>query len=390
MSDGVRRRPRRIPANVLRRRRRRAAGVLALVFAALLIAVELLLADPLPVAGPTAAAVPSQCDDDTRAGIRQRLGGRFVVRMDAAATRSLRRQVRRGQIGGVILFPPTGTDPLALRDQIARLQELARQRGDPPLLVAIDQEGGSVKRLPALPPERPPRRLGEAGAAAARAEGLATGRELADLGVNVNLAPVLDVPETPDSFIADRAFGSGTATVAEVGTAFAQGLAEGGVAATAKHFPGLGRAPANTDLVPAEVDASRVELEADLEPFEAAIDAGIELVMLSNATYPSLDPDTLAFASPAIATEELRDRLGFEGVTITDDLDAGAVSEELGREAAPLAAIEGGTDVLLYARTAEPGTLGGLASALRRGRLDRDASVAACARVFELRAQLDG
>lgn len=390
MSGGVRRRPRPTPAHVLRRRRLRAAGVLAVLFSALLIAVELLLADPLPVAGPSAASVPAQCDDDTPAGIRQRLGGRFVVRMEAAATRSLRRQARRGQIGGVILFPEIGTDPIALRDQIARLQDLVAERGDPPLLVAIDQEGGPVKRLPGLPPERPPRRLGEAGAAAARAQGLATGRELSDLGVNVNLAPVLDVPETPDSFIAERAFGSDPATVAKAGTAFARGLAEGGVGATAKHFPGIGRAPTNTDLAPAEVDASRTELEADLEPFEAAIDAGIELVMLSNATYPSLDPDSLAFASPAIVITELRDRLGFEGVTITDDLDAGAVREQLGREGGSRAAIEGGVDVLLYAGTSEPGTLGGLAPALRRGRLDRDASVAACARVFALRAQLGG
>ncbi len=290
----------------------------------------------------------------------------------------------------MILFPPAGTDPDSLRDEVAKLQESAAGAGEPPLLVATDQEGGEVKRLKELPPDLAPPEIAVSGAGAAREQGRATGRALARLGVNVDLAPVLDVPAAPGSFIASRSFGSTPGEVAENGIAFAAGLADGGVAATAKHFPGLGRSAVNTDLEPSEVQASRSQLRADLEPFERAIDAGVSLVMLANAAYPSLDSSQPAFAAPSVTTALLRDELGFAGVTVTDDLDAGAVRAQFDRASAGRAAIAGGSDLLLFAQTSEPGVLDSLVRDAKRGRFDSAQVEASCDRVVSLRESLPG
>ncbi|MGI8462590.1 MAG: glycoside hydrolase family 3 N-terminal domain-containing protein [Solirubrobacterales bacterium] len=337
---------------------------------------------PLPV-----AALPAECSPTSEAERRRRLGGRIIVRMSARATPALLRQARAGEIGGVVLFPPEDIDSAALATEVAALQQAASEAGGTPLIVSIDQEGGEVKRLAALPPERSPEQLA-GDPVAAKAEGAATGIALAGAGVNVDLAPVLDVPASSDSFIAARSFGLDAAEVASSGGAFAAGLESGGVAATGKHFPGLGRSPVNTDFEISSVSASRSQLIADLEPFESAIAAGIPLLMLSNATYPALDPDLPAFASPKIAEVLLREQLGFDGVTITDDLDAAAVRASFDRRQAALAAAAGGSDLLLFALTEQPEVLGALVAAERRGELDAEALEQSCARLVELRSRL--
>jgi beta-N-acetylhexosaminidase len=247
-----------------------------------------------------------------------------------------------------------------------------------------------VKRFPTLPPLTSPVELAAAGEAAATAEGRDTGRALRRIGINADLAPVLDVPGVSGAFMADRSFGSEPATVAAAGVGFAGGLQDAGVAATAKHFPGLGRATANTDLGPSVVGGSRAELAPDLEPFRAAVDAGVSLVMTSNATYPALDEERPASLSPGV-TRLLRDRLGFEGVVITDDLFAGAISGAgYGTGDAAVAAAQAGADLLLFARLPAPEALPALTAAIRRGSLDRQALLDACVRNLALRESLAG
>jgi beta-N-acetylhexosaminidase len=319
------------------------------------------------------------------------VGQRVMVRMRASATPQLLEAARDGTIGGVILFPPPGIDPGEAAKQVGRLQQAAERGGNPPLLVAIDQEGGPIKRLPAGPPSSSPAELGADGdAAAASAEGADTAAYLLRFGVNVDLAPVLDVPAS-GSFMARRAFADDSETVAEVGVAFAEGLADGGVAATAKHFPGLGLATVNTDVGPSVVDASGAELRRGLEPFEAAIASSIGLVMMSNATYSGLDPDTPAGLSERIVNRELRRRLGFEGVVITDDLEAGAITAALAPPDAATQAAMAGADVLLFATGAEPGPIAAaLARAARRGTLDRASLEASYARIAALKETVAG
>ena len=199
---------------------------------------------------------------------------------------ALVQRARKGQVGGVIVEQRSSQ---AVEASVQPLQQAAIDGGNPPLLVMIDQEGGPVKRIPDGPPDMSARQLGEAGDAdAAKEEGAATGDFLRGIGVNVDLAPVLDVsqPQTADD-IADRTFGDDPEVVADVGVAFAEGLQDSGVAATAKHFPGLGRAQVNTDDRPVSVAATSQDLDADLEPFRAAVDAGVELMMVSSASYPT-------------------------------------------------------------------------------------------------------
>ena len=330
-------------------------------------------------AGP---ACPARIADDPRRLVGQML----VVRLEATATPELLRAARRGEIGGLIAFPPPGTPATQLREAIDRLQRAALAGDNPPLLVATDQEGGEVKRLPG-PPDRSPAELTSAGAAATTAEGEATGRYLKKLGINVDLAPVFDLGPS-ESFVASRAFDADPDVVSEIGTSFAKGMDTAGVAATAKHFPGLGLATQNTDLAPSAVDATRTQLEPGLEPFRTAIAAGAPLVMIANAVYPAYEPEVPAVASGRVITRLLRGRLRFEGVVITDDLLAGALSAGgYDAGAAGVAAARAGADLLLYARAPAPGVPSVLIEALEDDRLDAARLRESCTRILALKAR---
>jgi beta-N-acetylhexosaminidase len=270
----------------------------------------------------------------------------------------LLRRVRKGQLGGVIVEAP---DEEALQANVAQLQKAAADGGNPPLLVMIDQEGGEVKRLPNGPPIASPADLGAAGdAEAARSEGDATGTFLKGLGVDVDLAPVLDVatPRTADT-IADRTFGEDPAVVSELGSAFIEGMQAQGVAATAKHFPGMGLATVNTDFSPVTIAARQEDLDAALQPFQAAVDAGVQMVMVSSAVYPAYggttekDPNRPAVFTKQVNQTLLRDQLGFGGVIITDDLQAIGITELVSPPVAGVSALGAGADLVLYARNAQ-------------------------------------
>jgi len=276
--------------------------------------------------------------------LSQLVGQTIVARMRGTApSASFLRRVRLGQIGGVVPFSDNygSAGPAAL---VTRLQQAARSGGQPPLLIAIDQEGGIVKRLPGAPTLAPPQMTS---AALAQSQGLATAGNLLRNGVDVDLAPVCDVGR--GDFITPRTFGATTATVAVRCPAFARGLALGHVAATAKHFPGLGYAATTTDTGPITVTASRARLQADLAPFRAAIAAHIQLVMVSTAVYPALGPAVPAATSKSIVQGILRGQLGFRGVVITDALDTPAVSRYYGTGAASVRALQAGADAVIAA-----------------------------------------
>ncbi|MFL5945683.1 MAG: glycoside hydrolase family 3 N-terminal domain-containing protein [Gaiellaceae bacterium] len=304
--------------------------------------------------------------------VGQHLMGRFT---GTTPSGSFLLRIARGELGGVILVTPNITSPSGVAKTIAQLQYAARRGGQPPLLIAIDQEGGSVKRLVTAPPFESARQLGASGdAERARSSGLGTGRALRTIGINVDFAPVLDVPGSNGSFLGSRAFDKDPETVARVGVAFAQGLEGARVAATAKHFPGIGTARANTDGADVTVRSARSVLLRRLAPFEAAVRSGIDLVMVSSARYPALDSTQLpALLSPTIVRDLLRRQLGFEGVVVTDTMGGRAVAAF---PHAPVRALRAGVDVLLYA-TSEGASAAGYdllvraarAGAFRRGEL---------------------
>ena len=307
-------------------------------------------------------------------------------------------EIRAGRAAGVIFFGENVSGPEQLASVVAQLREAQRQ--SPvlvPLLLMTDQEGGRVRRLPGAP-ELSARLIGQAAdpEAAAATAGADAARNLAGLGLNVNLAPVLDVYDTPGNFIdrSERSYSSDPAVVSALGRAFITAQQQNGVAATAKHFPGLGSAPAerNTDTGPVTLPVTSGTLRGvDEAPYPDAIAAGVGLVMLSWAVYPALDPDRPAGLSTAVVEQELRGRLGYRGVTLTDALEAGALNGfgDTGQRA--VAAAAAGMDLLLCsARDTAQGTqaTAALAAALATGELDPAEFTAASDRVTALRAGL--
>jgi beta-N-acetylhexosaminidase len=254
----------------------------------------------------------------------------------------------------------------------------------------VDQEGGDVKRLPQGPPNASPSQLGKSDdEGQSRDQGKATGSYLRGLGINVDLAPVLDVAhQNTASTIKSRTFGSDPAVVTRIGVAFAQGLQDGRVVATAKHFPGLGRATVSTDDRATDIAATSQQLQADLEPFKGAVAAGVKMVMVSTAGYPTLGSPKQAAFSAGIVSGLLRGQLGFGGVVITDDLESPAVTGTTSPVVAASSAIKAGDDMLLYARSAGASdrAFRSLVSEVKSGNLNRSLFQEAYDRITSLKA----
>jgi beta-N-acetylhexosaminidase len=256
--------------------------------------------------------------------------------------------VRTG-IGGVLLF---GTN-LVDGDQVRALTNGLQADAEVPLAIAVDEEGGRVARLAAagiLPESPAARTLGKQAASAVRAAGRTIGDGLADLGITVDLAPVLDVTgEAADGIIGDRSFGSSPKAVARSGVAFAQGLLDAGIAPVGKHFPGHGETTVDSHTGLPVVSTSLKELEAGaLVPFRAAIEAGIPAIMLGHLVMESIDKARPASLSSPVVTL-LRDDLGFDGLVMTDDLYMDAITAKWDVPVAAELALKAGADMVVLA-----------------------------------------
>jgi beta-N-acetylhexosaminidase len=327
-------------------------------------------------------ASPVAMSDDQLAGVRVVTG--FA---GTHPPQALRRMISAGQISGVILFDGNVGGRRSVRRLTAELQSIERPAASPPLLVTVDQEGGLVRRLPG-PPKPSARSIGARGAAFAERLGRATGESLRSMGINIDLAPVLDLGR-PGRAIFDegRTFARKPGAVSRIGVGFARGLAAGGVAATAKHFPGLGAARINTDNAVQRINLTPAKLRAnDERPYASFVQAGGAMVMLSTAIYPALSGKPAAL-SRAVATGELRDRLGFQGVSITDSLGSVSARAVGGPARTATAAASAGTDLVLYTSLGDAARAQrALAHALSNGSLDRAEFEASVNRVLELRA----
>jgi beta-N-acetylhexosaminidase len=345
--------------------------------------------------GPTEAAAsastPKAPSPSAGLGPNVLAGQRTIVGFSGTSIpASVRRGITRGRIGGVILFADNIASRRGVRSLTARLQQITRPKAlrPYPLLVMIDQEGGLVKRLSGAP-NASAAVMGRRGPAFSRSQGRLTGRNLRNAGINVNLAPVLDVGR-PGGNIAstERAFGSTVAGVTRTAIPFARAMQAAGAAATAKHFPGLGAVRLNTDDAVQRIRLSRAALrridEAVYRPF---IRSGGALVMVGTAIYPAFSPRPAAFER-RIVVGELRRRLGFRGVTITDALGAVAARAFGGpRQVTPIAA-RSGMDLMLFGDTSS--ALRGqdsMADRLRQGKLNRKAFTASVDRILRLRAR---
>ncbi|PKN61845.1 MAG: hypothetical protein CVU57_27365 [Deltaproteobacteria bacterium HGW-Deltaproteobacteria-15] len=355
---------------------------------------------------------------DAEPGMLQRVGRHLIVGYENV--RDIAPLVSRGAVGGVFLTKrnAAGKSSEELRIEIQWLQDLnaaGETSGRRPLLVAADQEGGIVSHLSPplthLPPlaeliESAPE-LSEAGELA-RAYGEIHGRELAELGVNLNLSPVADLkvhkPVNPLDFyslIPRRSIAPEPERVAAVALAYAKGLESHGVLATGKHFPGLGPVEEDTHFFPARLDAKTSDLEnRDWLPFRALAEGSNALLMLAHVKLADVDNEFPASVSRAVVQSILRKKWGFEGLLITDDLSMRAIYlSGLGIGEAAVRAINAGVDLLLVACDGEKAyeVLYALLAADREGRLDgemleasRRRSAAVSGKVCSLFADADG
>lgn len=334
--------------------------------------------DPSP---PKGQATPVQQPLPMRLALGQMVVARFAGTTPSA---SLLARIRRGEVGGVILFADnTARGEASTRRLVARLQAAAGAGRRPALLVMTDQEGGDVKRLPGPPTTAAAATMT---AAAAQRAGQRTGAYLRTLGINVDLAPVADVKRRADSFLGTRAWGTTPEQVSVRACAFATGLRAGGVAATLKHFPGLGNAPANTDDEPTTVADAAEDIRRDLAPYRRCGRRPGVLVMMSSARYPELFGTTPAVLAPEAYTTLLRGVAG-RPVTVSDDLETPAVVTE---RTPARRAILAGLDLLLYARTesASAAAYQRLLADVRSGRVRASRVRDSASRVLALKAAL--
>jgi beta-N-acetylhexosaminidase len=262
-------------------------------------------------------------------------------------------RLRALQPGGVILFRRNLESPEALQDLVLGLREVL----PPHPLLAVDQEGGRVSRLePWLGPTPTAERWSHQGEEAVHRFGAATGQVLRGLGFNLDFAPVVDLcpPGTPNG-IGDRSFGTDPEAVATQAGAFLDGLQAAGVAGCLKHFPGLGDTHVDSHReLPTVTRARERLLGEDLLPYRRLQDRAAA-VMTGHALYPTLVPGTRlpACLSPEIVRGWLRERLGFAGLAVSDDLEMGAVEAFEAERPAGLTAVEAGCDLVLYCHTLE-------------------------------------
>lgn len=336
---------------------------------------------------------------DLELAIAQKFMVSFIGMMPSSA---IMRAIRERRVAGVTLFREANVqDPGQVRELTQRLQQAARQAGMPPLLIAADQEGGQLlaigEEVTLFPGNMA---LGATGSAElAYRAGEVIGRELAAMGINVNYAPVCDVNTNPwNPVIGVRSFGEDPYQVAELTAAFIQGIQSTGVVATAKHFPGHGdtQEDSHFTLPILNHDLQRLE-QVEFIPFRAAIAAGVRMIMTAHLAIPAITGrhDLPATLAPEALRGILRERMGFEGVIITDALTMKAIrrtttTASLGLDA--IAAARAGADLLLFGP--EPfdweEVFQALLQAAHRGILESEDLLGSGERVIRLRESVTG
>lgn len=284
-----------------------------------------------------------------------RHAGQVIVAGFAAGDppRELLEALSLRSLAGVILFKRNVSEPAEVARRVRMLADAAPE--EPPL-VAVDQEGGRVQRFgPPLLSLPPMRVLGEIDdVELTRAAARVLGRQLAALGINVDFAPVLDVATNPaNEVIGDRAFGSDPERVARHGCAFARGLADAGVLACGKHFPGHGDTLEDSHLELPVLPHDMARLEAvEFVPFRAAVGV-VGSIMTAHILFRALDPSRPATLSPVVIEGLLRKELGYEGLVVSDDLEMRAVADRWPAGAAAVEAIAAGCDLVLICKRTE-------------------------------------
>ena len=281
--------------------------------------------------------------------LEQLAGQRLMVGFEGInLNRDLMYLIDTLKVGGIILFTYNLSTPEKIKDLCESSQQYAAFCGLPPLFIAIDQEGGQVARLkepftqfPGNPAMKKPQDADHFAEV--------TAAELNDLGINMNMAPVLDIAANDtDSIMAGRSFGGTPDRVAEMGSTVIRGLQQAGVMAVAKHFPGIGRTKidSHVDLPTLSIGLDQMET-TDLRPFTGAIANQVAGIMLSHVRYVQIDPDWPASLSKAIVADLLRKKMKYTGLVMTDDLDMGAIKQHFDIQTAVQQLLKADVDLAL-------------------------------------------
>jgi len=300
--------------------------------------------------------------------------------------------VQKYDLGGVLYFAWSGNTntPQQVNALSNGLQDAALDEDGPgvPLAVTIDQEGGLVARIGPPATQLPGNMaLGATfDAGLARAQGDVLGSELRAMGVNVDFAPVLDVNTNPDNpVIGIRSMGADPRTVSRLGAAQIEGIQQH-IGATAKHFPGHGDTETDSHYGLPQVTYDRATLDKHLEPFRAAIDAGVDMIMTAHIVVDAIDPDLPGTLSPAVLTGLLREEMGFDGIITTDALDMAAMTDHWSQAEMSVLAIRAGSDILLNSPDVDA-SIAGVKQAVADGTLTEERLDESVTRILEWKAE---
>lgn len=364
---------------------------------------------PPPEPTPTQTAEPTPTPEVTMDPVAEKVaamteeelaGQLLVVGLEGTAPGDdARAAIEELHVGGVILFPKNVENASQLADFTNSLKELNRAAGNVPLFLCVDEEGGSVSRMPPEVTDLPNAYdyIQEGGDPYARGEVLAA--ECAAFGFNLDFAPVLDVWSNPDNtVIGKRAFHTDPLEVTISGTGCAYAMMDAGVIPAVKHFPGHGDTDADSHESLPVVDKTRQELEdAELMPFRFAVEGGnwkaqkhdpVPAVMVGHILLKQIDPQLPASLSPRVVDGLLRQELGFDGVVFTDDLTMGAVSQNYDISEAVVLSLQAGCDMALVCHEEENARAAHAAilAALKEGTLTRERLEESACRILSLKA----
>jgi beta-N-acetylhexosaminidase len=322
--------------------------------------------------------------------LRDQIAQTVMMGIDGPAPSPEEKSLIEQGIGGVIFFERNCCHPAQIAALIEELQEIARTKGPGiPLSIAIDQEHGPVTRIKeGITPFPSAGSMGKMGEGdLVRRAARIIGRELAIMGITMNLAPVADLLLHPQNrVIGKRSYGRNPHRVGTMVVAAIEGLQSEGVAACAKHFPGHGATATDSHKALPLLDRSRMELEqAELIPFQMAVRAEVAAIMPGHLLCPALDPDLPATLSPSILQGLLRHDLGFDNCVLSDDLAMGALATWGTIEERGVAAFKAGVDFLLVAKGSVRGLLDALKEALDTGEISPERAQEACDRIKALK-----
>ncbi|USG66428.1 beta-N-acetylhexosaminidase [Brevibacillus ruminantium] len=261
------------------------------------------------------------------------------------------RMIKEQHVGGIIFYKNNLSDP----SSVVRFANQLKQWNEShsvPLLLTVDQEGGRVSRLPGLDLLPTAQEIGQWNNREAAGEiGAILGEELKGMGLNMNFAPVLDINNNPKNpVIGDRSFGSTAEIVSSMGIEVMKKMKQTGVIPVVKHFPGHGDTETDSHLDLPVIHKSEKDLtQLEWKPFASAIEEGADAVMVAHILFPQIDEQYPSSLSRAVVTGQLRDKLGFEGVILTDDLTMGAIVNRYGIGEASVLSVQAGTDIVLIA-----------------------------------------